>query len=185
VPPAAGPPPADDGHRGERFRILSAIESALADPVRLLGILLDSEDDDDAIDRLMDAYGVDAVQAQAMLDLQFRRVIPANRARLADELRVLRAEWGPPVMAHIEFTGRRSAVLSIDGAEHSFRAGGVHGVLDKIRDFALDEVAVPTLRPVVASVAGLPEGPVRMTITPSRDGRYEYPDEPVALTGER
>jgi hypothetical protein len=174
----------DDGRR-ERLSILTAIESALADPVRLLGILLDSEDDDDAIDRLMDAYGVDAVQAQAMLDLQFRRVIPANRARLADGLRVLRAEWGPPVVAHIEFTGRRSAVLSIDSAEHSFRAGGVHGVLDKIRDFVLDEVAVPTLRPVVTSIAGLPDGPVRMTFTPSRDGRYEYPDEPVALAGER
>jgi hypothetical protein len=112
----------DDGRR-ERLSILTAIESALADPVRLLGILLDSEDDDDAIDRLIDAFGVDAAQAQAMLDLQFRRVIPANRARLADELRVLRAEWGPPVVAHIEFTGRRSAVLSIDGAEHSYAPG--------------------------------------------------------------
>jgi hypothetical protein len=24
-----------------------------------------------------------------------------------------------------------------------------------------------------------------MTFTPSRDGRFEYPDEPVALAGER
>jgi hypothetical protein len=174
----------DDGRR-ERLSILTAIESALADPVRLLGILLDSEDDDDAIDRLMDAYGVDAVQAWSVLDLQVRRTIPAQRARLAEELRVLRTEWGPAIEAQVRFSGRRAAVLTIEGTEHRFRAGGVHGVLDKITAFVLDEVAVPTLRPVVASVAGLPDGPARMTLTPSRDGRFEYPDEPVALTGER
>jgi hypothetical protein len=174
----------DDGRR-ERLSILTAIESALADPVRLLGILLDSEDDDDAIARLIDAFGVDAAQARSVLDLQVRRMIPTQRARIAEELRVLRTEWGPAIEAQVRFSGRRSAVLTIDGTEHRFRAGGVHGVLDKIRDFVLDEVAVPTLRPVVTSIAGLRAGTVRMTFTPSRDGRFEYPDEPVALAGER
>ena len=185
MPPTADPPPVDDGHRGERLRILSGIEAALADPVRLIGILLNAEDDEDAIARLMDAFGVDAVQAQAMLDLQMRRVIPAHRARIAEELRVLRAEWGPAIEVQVRFSGRRSAVLTIDGTERSFRAGGLHGVLDKIREFVLDEVALPALRPVVATVAGLPDGPIRMTVTPARSGRYEYPDEPVALAGER
>ena len=171
----------DDGHRAERLRVLTAIEAALADPLRLMGIVQASADDEDAVRRLAEEFGLDDVQAQAMLDMQVRRVTAAHRALIAEELRVLRAEWGPPVEAQVRFAGRRSAVLSIDGAEHSFRGGGAQGVLDRIREFVLEEIAVPRLRSVVATVTGLPDGPVRITYTPSGDGRYEYPDEPVAL----
>jgi DNA gyrase/topoisomerase IV subunit A len=84
--------PIDDSHRRERTATLAAIETALADPARLIGVLLDAADDDDALARLMSAYGVNPEQAQALLDLQVRRVIPVHRARVAEELRVLRAE---------------------------------------------------------------------------------------------
>ena len=80
--------PALDDSRRERAAILGAIDAALTDPVRLIGILL-----------------------------QVRRVVPGHRARVAEELRVLRADWGPPIEAQIRFTGRRSAVLSFDGTE--------------------------------------------------------------------
>jgi hypothetical protein len=167
----------DDVHRAERLRVLTAVEAALADPARLIGIVGESADDEDAARRLAREFGLDDVQAQAMLDLQVRRVTAAHRARIADELRVLRAEWGPPVEAQVRFTGRRSAVLSVDGAEHSFRAGGVQGVLDRIREFVLEEIAVPRLRPVVATVTGAPDGPIRITYTPSRNGRHEHADD--------
>jgi hypothetical protein len=166
-------------------RILAAMEAVLADPAGLMQILGECADDEDAIVRLTQDFALDRIQAQAVLDLQVRRVTAANRARIAEELRVLRAEWGPPVQAQVRFTGRRSAVLSIDGAEHSFRAGGVHSVLDRIGRFVLDEVALPALRPVAATITGLPDGPIRMTYNPSRDGRCEYADEPDAPDGER
>lgn len=60
----------------------------------------------------------------------------------------------------------------------------MQGVLDRIREFVLEEIAVPKVRSVVATVSGLPDGPTRITYTPSREGRYEYLDEPVALGGE-
>ena len=104
--------------------------------------------------------------------------------QIAEELRVLRAEWGPPLEAHVRFTGRRSAVLEIDGAEHSFRAGGVNSVLDRIGEFVRDEVALPALRPVAATITGLSDGPIRMTYTPSGRGRYEYPDDVVVPDDE-
>ncbi|HVD26873.1 MAG TPA: hypothetical protein VNC79_00025 [Mycobacteriales bacterium] len=173
-----------DDSRRERLSILTAMESALADPVGMIRILLDCADDEDAIGRLSQEFALDEVQAQSVLDLQVRRVTAANRARIAEELRVLRAEWGPPLEAQVRFTGRRSAVLSIDGAEHSFRAGGVNGVLEKIGAFVLEEIAVPRLRPVAATVSGLPDGPVRMTYTPARSGHFEYPDDPIASAGE-
>jgi len=183
VRPTAEPQPADD-HRGERLRILTAMEAVLADPARLIHVLLDCADDEDAIGRLSQDFALDHLQAQAVLDLQVRRVTAAHRARIAEELRVLRAEWGPPVQAQVRFTGRRSAVLSIDGAEHSFQAGSVNSVLDRIGTFVLDEVALPALRPVAATITGLPDGPIRMTYNPSRDGRCEYANEPDAPDGE-
>jgi hypothetical protein len=169
-----------DPHREERLAILVAVDAALADPVRLIGILAQAADDDDAVRRLRDAFDLDDVQAQAVLDLQVRRVTPAHRTRIAEELRVLRADWGPPVEAAVRFTGRRSAVLAVDGTERSFRAGGVNGVLERIGTFVVEEIAVPRLRPVTATISGLPDGPVRMTYTPAGNGHVEYPDEPVA-----
>jgi len=175
----------DHDARRERLAILAAMEAALADPAHLVGILQESADDDDAIGLLLDAYGLDAAQAQAVLDLQVRRVIPANRARIAEELRVLRAAWGPAVEAQVRFSGRRSAVLTVDGTEHRFRAGGVNGVLAAIGAFVLDEIAVPRLRPVTAMISGLPDGPIRMTYTPAGNGHFDYPDDPIAPDGER
>jgi hypothetical protein len=173
-----------DPHRGERLSVLVAIDAALTDPVRLIGILAQAADDDDAVRRLRDAFDLDDVQAQAVLDLQVRRVTPAHRARIAEELRVLRTDWGPPVEAAVRFTGRRSAVLAVDGTERSFRAGGVSGVLERIGAFVVEEIAVPRLRPVTATISGLPDGPIRMTYTPARNGHVEYPDEPVAPAGK-
>ena len=174
------PLPFDDG-RNERLRILDAMATALADPARLIGILVEAADDDDAIARLVDAYAVDSVGAQALLDLQVRRVIPVHRVRITEELRVLRAEWGPAIDAQVQFSGRRCAVVSIEDAQHTFRAGGVNAVLERLGRFLLEEVATPRLRPVTAAVTGLPDGPIRITYTPGGGARAEYRDDPAQI----
>lgn len=176
--------PADDLHRRERLSVLAAMEAALADPVRLIGILVESADDEDAARRLMRAFDLDDVQAQAVMDVQVRRVTAENRALIGEELRVLRADWGATVEAHARFSGRRSAVVSIDGTERAFRAGGVQSVLERIEEFLLVHVALPRLRPVAVRITGLPDGPIRMTCTPARTWSYEYPDEQVAPNDE-
>ena len=60
----------------------------------------------------------------------------------------------------------------------------MNGVLERIATFVLEEIAVPRLRPVAAKITGLPDAPIRMTYTPARNGRFEYPDERVAPDGE-
>jgi hypothetical protein len=177
-------PGRDRDPRAQRLAILAAVDAALADPVRLVGILGQADDDDDAVRSLRDAFDLDEEQAQAVMDLQVRRVTPRHRARIAEELRVLRADWGPPIETEVRFTGRRSAALTIDGTEHRFRAGGRNGVLEKLGAFVLEEVAVPRLRPVTATITGLPDGPIRMTFTPARAGHFEYPDDPVVPEGK-
>jgi DNA gyrase/topoisomerase IV subunit A len=94
----------DELHRRQRLSILAATEAALADPVRLIGILRESEDDD-AARRLPHAFDLDDLPARAVMDLQVRRVTAANRARIAEELRVLRTDWGPTVEAHVRISG--------------------------------------------------------------------------------
>ncbi len=80
------------GEREQRISILAAFEAALTDPVRLVGVLADAEDDEDAVRRVRDAFGLSAEQAGAVLDLQFRRLHRVGRTRVADELALLRAE---------------------------------------------------------------------------------------------
>jgi hypothetical protein len=171
--------PPDDLHRRQRLSILAAVEAALADPGRLITILTESEDDDDALRRVRTTFDLDDdVQAEAVLDLQVRRMTRANRVRIAEELRILRGDWGPSIEAHARFSGRRTAVLSIDGADHRIRATGAQDALDRIDALVVEHFAIPQLRPVVVTVSGLPGGPTRMTCTPARNAAFEYPDDP-------
>ena len=64
-------------HVADRVAVLSAIGRVLAEPAQLLALLAAAEDDDDALRRVREAYGFDADQAQAVLDLQFRHVTRA------------------------------------------------------------------------------------------------------------
>jgi hypothetical protein len=73
------------------------------------------------------------------------------------------------------FRTRRSAVLTLDGVQRRFTAGGADGVLHLLFRHLLEEVARPALRPVVATVTGLTGGPTRMTVAPSGDGHYDHP----------
>lgn len=83
------------GELEHRLSILAAMEGALADPVRLVGALAGAADDEDAVQRVRDAFGLSEEQATAVLDLQFRRLHRAGRARVTDELAMLRADHGP------------------------------------------------------------------------------------------
>ncbi|MGY1801718.1 hypothetical protein ACI78T_00365 [Blastococcus sp. SYSU D00922] len=166
-----------DARRGERIGILAALTAATADPARLVGLLAGAEDDDRAVTLLREAFGLDEVQATAVLDGQFRMLVAVRRERLAQELDLLRAEWGPPVPATLAFAGRRSAVLTVDGQEHRVTGGGPQTVLSRATDLLTEEIAVPLRRPVDVAVSGLDGGPVRFTVDPGRTASYEYPDD--------
>lgn len=163
--------------RAQRISILAAYEAALADPVRLVGVLADAADDEGAVRRVRDAFGLSEEQAGAVLDLQFRRLHRVGRSRVADELAVLRAEWGPPLPGTLAFTSRRSAVLTLEEQEQRFTAGGGQAVLDRVTEHLLHDVAVPRLRPVVVEVSGRSGGPIRITVSPAYSASYEYGED--------
>lgn len=163
----------DLDRRAERLAILTAYETALADPVRLVTLLVDAEDDDDAVRRLRDAYGLTAERATAVLDLQFRRLPRASRARISDELWILRQEWGADLPVTVAFTSRRRAVVTVD-EDRTFTAAGQQAVVDLVTAHLVEDVAAPRVRPVVAEVSGHAGGLVRIRALPSRDASLEY-----------
>ncbi|MFP5372575.1 MAG: hypothetical protein ACLGI3_17760 [Actinomycetes bacterium] len=169
---------ADDARRA-RIRVLSAIGAAAADPVRLLAAVQEAADDEDALRRVGEAFSVDEDLSQVLLDLRVGQLSGAFRSRVADELRLLGAEWGAPVEASLTVPGRRHGVLTVEGAEHRLRAGGWPALFDAVHAFLRDEVARPLLRPVVLTGGEAAGGPARWTVWPDGSGRAEDAGHPL------
>jgi hypothetical protein len=170
--------------RAQKLRILTALETVAADPGRLAQALADAVTDEDAVRRVGTAFALDAELASVVLDQQIRALGPGARARRADELRVLAANWGPPLAVTARVVADAGLVVAIGGTEHDIRAAGSDQLLMRLHDFLVDHLARPQLRPVIASVEGLPEGPVRWTAEPDGSGSAEYDDERVAPDDE-
>ncbi|NYI45696.1 ubiquinone/menaquinone biosynthesis C-methylase UbiE [Nocardioides aromaticivorans] len=82
-----GPPPLAERIRQveDRLHVISALATALEDPVAVLQLVLDSADEDGANAALRDHFGFDIVQARAVADLQFRQTSGRQRAAVLQE----------------------------------------------------------------------------------------------------
>ena len=156
---------------------LTALETVLADPVRLVTLLQEAEDDASAIRSISEAFGLSTEQAETVLHNQFRLLVRGRRAALAEDLRILRAPWGEPLGVELVVTGRGSAELTLDGAVHRFTARGTQQLLEQVADLLRERVVVPQLRPVVLTTGMDVPDPVRVHIWPSRSTRFEYADD--------
>ena len=165
----------EDGAR-QALPVLTALETALADPARLIALLQDAEDDEAAVRSISAAFGLTPDEASVVLDNQFRLLVRSRRAAVAEELRILRAPWNEPREITLQVTGRRSAVAVVDGVERRFTAGSVRSLLDQVADLLRDEVVVPGLQPVVVSRGLDGRDPVRMRLWPSGTTTFEYGD---------
>lgn len=166
------------GEAGARQALpqLAALETVLTDPVRLVRLLQDADDREDAVRMLGTAFGLTPEQSSIVLDNQLALLIGERRAALAEQLRILRAPWGPPLELTLRARSGHSAVLELDGTEHAFRARSRSDLLDRVTRFLTEEVAVPRLRPVLLST-DLPGGPVLARIWPSRMAEFEHADD--------
>lgn len=88
---------ADRDARRHKVRVLSAVQAAAADPLRLLEAVQEAADDEDALRRVGEVFDLDDELSQVLLDLQVRHLSIGSRSRLADELRLLRAEEDLPM----------------------------------------------------------------------------------------
>jgi len=77
-----------DRHDADRLAVLEAISLGLDDPHRLVDVVATAEGD--PVRAVMAAYGVPEHGAVAMLDIQFRRLAPRDRRRIAEEIASIR-----------------------------------------------------------------------------------------------
>ena len=155
---------------------LSALDTVLADPVRLVTLLRTAEDDDDAVRAISGAFGLSPEQAALVLDNQFRLLVRRRRTALAEELRIVRAPSQEPLEVELTVTGAGTAVVALGDGEHAFRASGLDDLLDQVSVFLRENVAVPELRPVVLSTGLDGRDPVRVRIRPDGRTTFEYAD---------
>jgi DNA gyrase subunit A len=76
-------------HANERLRVLKALARALEEPHLVLDLLLDAQDPDEAASALQDRFGLDEVQAGAILDMQNRRLTKRDRERIRADVEEL------------------------------------------------------------------------------------------------
>ncbi|MFB9313032.1 DNA gyrase subunit A [Nocardioides plantarum] len=67
----------------ERLQIVQAMALASEEPHRLVDVLFDAVDVSDASSRVRAEFGFSEVQAEAVLDAQFRRLSRRDRDRMA------------------------------------------------------------------------------------------------------
>lgn len=75
-----------------RFEIVSAIAMALEHPQRIISLMSEAADLDAGRSALMEAFALNDQQANAVTEIQFRRVTQENRDRVSGDLAELRAE---------------------------------------------------------------------------------------------
>jgi hypothetical protein len=156
-----------------RVAALTALDRALADPVRLVQVLTGAADPDDGAARVAEAFGLTVEQGRVVCDNSFAQLTRNRRAQLAADVAELGQPWGPPLhltaevdagVLTVEIGGRR---LVAEGGRRRDRA------LDELGRLLVAEVARPQWRPVVVAVPG----GVRMVVLPEGSVQFDRPED--------
>ena len=76
----------------KRAHILEGLKTALDNIDRIIEIIRHSKDDDEALTKMADEFGLDDIQGKAILDMQLRRLTGLSYERIATELNDLYVE---------------------------------------------------------------------------------------------
>ncbi|GAA1950640.1 hypothetical protein GCM10009798_07490 [Nocardioides panacihumi] len=74
----------------ERLHVIEAIDAAMHDPHRVLDVLTAAADIESGIVALQEEFGWSRVQATAATDVQFRRAVGIERARIHEQVAEVR-----------------------------------------------------------------------------------------------
>jgi hypothetical protein len=159
--------------------VLSALSQVSTNPDRLVALLAAAEDDDDAVRLLREAYDFTPVQAQAVLDAQFRRLTRARRDAVDAELRdmgdALSAPWDPPLDVRATVRSPQEAEVVIAGVEYGVDGADLQDCLERVVSLVREKLARPQRRRVAVST-GLTAGPTRIMVDPVGSAEFLYDD---------
>ena len=141
-----------------RLPVLEALSAALGDPHRLVDVLRDATDEEDARRRVAETFELTDLQAQAVLDQQFRLLTVARRTELAEQLQAERAPLGPELHLRASWdAARRVVTVSVDDIEIAGRGRTAAKAVEDLAMRVMEEIARPRHRPVVVQVDGVAE----------------------------
>jgi hypothetical protein len=166
-----------DPNHEMRLAVLGALSRVLADLPAFLALLAEADDESDAVRRLKEAYDFTPVQAQAVLDAQFRLVTRARRAAVDAELRdvtdALAAPWDPPLDVQATVRSPQRVELVIAGVEHRVEGEDLDDCLGHVVSLVRESLARPERRRV-AVTTGLADGPTRILVDPVGSAAFLY-----------
>jgi hypothetical protein len=164
-----------------RRAVLEALARALSDPAAFLALLTDSEDEDEARRRLQEVHGFDAVQAQAVLDLQFRHATRSRRAAVAAEFRTVQdavsVPWDPPLQVQATVRSPRRIEVDVGGVQHRVDGADLEDSLDGLIALVRQHLARPERRNVLVTITGSASGPTGVLVDPVGSATFSYDDE--------
>jgi hypothetical protein len=171
----------NDANHQDRLDILSALSRVLAEPTRLVALLADAEDDHDAVRRLREAYDFTSVQAEAVLDGQFRLLTRPRRSAMESELadvgEALAVPWDPPLDVRAMFRSPRQVDVVLAGVEHRVEGEDLEDCLDQVVSLVRTNLARPERRRVAVST-GLTDGPTYVLVDPVNSASFLYDEGP-------
>lgn len=128
-----------------RLRFITVIAVALEDPLATLALVLDARDEASARKAVQERFGISTSEAQAVLDIQFRRATTEQRTAIVRE-RDQHAE----ILAHLRRAAEQHAAVA---AHYDVRAASYD-------DSAMHRGLAAAVAEFIAEVAGDPGGTV-------------------------
>jgi hypothetical protein len=169
----------NDGNHENHLAVLSALSQVSTDPGQLVALLAAAEDDEAAVRLLREAYDFTPVQAQAVLDAQFRLLTYARRDAVDTGLRDVRdalaAPWDPPLEVRATVRPPGAAELVIAGVEHRVDGKDLYDCLERVASLVREKLARPQRRRAAVGT-GLTEGPTRILVDPVGAVEFVYDD---------
>lgn len=170
----------NDANHETRLAVLSALSRVLAEPAQLVALLAACEDDDEAMRRLREVYGFTPVQAQAVLDAQFRLVTRARRTAvhtdLTDVRGALAVPWDPPLEVQATVRSPQHIHVVLAGVGHRVEGEDLADSLGRVVSLVRARLARPERRRVAVST-GLTDGPRRILVDPVGSAEFLYGDD--------
>lgn len=77
-------------HAEERIQVLDAITKAGDSFIEVVTIIAEARSEDEAVATLREKLDISATGAQAVMEMQFRRLMPGQRDRVREQLEDLR-----------------------------------------------------------------------------------------------
>lgn len=174
--------------RAHHLRVLDALVLVGDRRSEVVDVIAAAVGRGEAMRQLRSQFALDAVQAQAILDLQLHLLTQDRRRAIHEErelLRAVRDADAPAVRLRGEALSPTHLRASHEERLYEVIESEPGSAIERFVDVVREQIARPTLADVFVDFTGpvAPDGPERIHISPTGEARFLYPgDEASGLS---